>query len=156
MIGFLMQRPIRTHRLSIAAIVSSAAFLVLAIAGIRSFWTWDQWIVGKGRAVGVDTGSFFYTQDNLGGVAPILSHQSEDVNPALIIDALPPRWEFMGFSVKNENSPMPPKGTFQVYVLRIPFWFPLLLLLVVPARWVLALPSDRPAFQAVTQRPNGA
>ena len=76
-----MRRPARTRRLSIAAILSLLAFVVLMGEGARSLWSWEQVAVGNGMALGVDAGSFFFAYDNQGMV--ILPDQNRQFSPQL-------------------------------------------------------------------------
>ena len=55
----------------------------------------------------------------------------------------------LGFAVENrvEHHEL---GSEKVFAVRIPVWFPLLLLLIAPARWLIARPADAPAFPVIT------
>jgi|SRR6185437_802493 len=144
-----MRRLIRTRHLSIAAIVSLLVFGAVLGAGVRSYWSWEQVAVGDGMALGVDTGCLFYTFDNQ-GTAPGFSHQSVEPDAEWIADAYPATWRFAGFSVNSLNSPIKPTGRFKVFIFRVPIWFPLLLLLIAPVRWLIARPANAPAFPVIT------
>jgi len=145
-----MRRPTRTRRLSIAAISSVVLFGVVAGAGVRSFWVWDIWdrpnaweidLVGGGANFLIHLhGPHKYT-------AP-LEHLHMSIDPA---DSFTTRclWDFEIHS-KIENGGSGGQKLFQVSV---PITFPLLLLLIIPVRWLIPRPENAPTFPVITRQP---
>ena len=140
-----MRRPIRTRRLSITSIGSLLAFVVVAGVGTRSFWTWDS-LTAMNRAIGLEGGYFIYMQ--VWG-APAnnfdTGHQSADMRPHVL--DMP--GGVLGFAIKRGSSTSPTRVEKDITI-RIPLWFPLLLMLIAPARWLIARPPSAPAFPVVT------
>lgn len=130
--------------------VSLLAFMMLAGEGVRSFRIWDSWGFGIGRG-GVDLvqGRVLYTYEAKATPleSPHFVHVSVYDNRTDNLDHLISRkWIFAGFSVRNFGFP-----SGQTYiVVAAPLWFPLLLLLVVPVRWLVAQPTNAPAFPVLT------
>lgn len=141
-----MKRPTRTRRLSIAAITSLLAFMALASAGVRSFWTWDGWVFpGEAELTGImlHRGSIFCvhpTGETLqGGIRHV-------TGPAQADPGFP--GSILGFFVsKDLDHGADGERTF---ALQVPLWFPLLLLLIAPVRWLIARPAEGPAFPVIT------
>ena len=143
-----MRRPIRTRRLSIAAIEACALFVLLSFAGIRSFWTWDALSTGS-QAIGLMGGYLVYTQASGKGVIYSESgHLSGSMQPHLL--DMPK--SFLGFAAKT-NVFSSPFGIEKDFALRVPLWFPLFLLLVYSGRWLIARPANTPAFQVIAKQP---
>lgn len=145
-----MRRPLLTRRLSIAALVSSAVFVVVAAAAIRSFWIWDRWgFTGYKRMVVIESGCILYAQDvsnNANGfVRPrSVGHTSgEQRNKGLQPGVL-------GFYIHTLSGRNPVWGFERIFFLRVPLWFPLLFLLIAPMRWLLAKRARNLAFPAIT------
>ena len=141
-----MRRPTRTRRLSIAATVSLLAFVVVAGAGVRSLWTWDVWTDGNGRVVGLEQGCIIYTHTVAARPDAPSTHLSGNAKD------LPVPKNVLGFAVENrvEHNQF---GNEKVFGLRVPVWFPLLLLLIAPVRWIFARPATTMAFPVVTKQP---
>jgi len=140
-----MRRPIRTRRLSIAAVLSFVAFVVAATAGVRSFWTMDEFDFGQDRAIALNGGclhyaraSFKFRQDPIGHLTwryQVIAYSNN----------------FLGFGTWQGVVPYPKgTGTGKVFHVRIPLWPILILLLFAPVRWLAARPVNAPAFPVVT------
>lgn len=138
-----MHRPTRTRRLSIAAIVSLLAFVMLAGAGVRSFWTWDMLTDGNGRAIALQQGCIIYEHSIATRPDAPSSHFSGSAKN------LPVPKNFLGFAVENRVIHTQ-FGNDKVFGVRVPTWLPLLLLLLAPTCWLLARPASAPAFPIVT------
>ena len=139
-----MHRPLRTRRLSIAAIWSLLAFVILAGVGVRSVRTYDAW-VSNSWIVGLQNGSIRCLRETgyyAGGPTNRLGHVSGDartVGPLVNLK----------FKLSYQNVIPNRPGALKILALHIPLWFPLLLLLVVPAHWLIARPANGPAFPMV-------
>lgn len=136
-----MRRPTRTRRLSIAAIVSLAAFALLAGAGVRSFWTWDSWKLGPQSAIGLEDCRILFAHGSR-NLFPGPTHQTG-------YSGRIPGDSVLGFSYTHLRIPMP-KTTAEAFVYGVPIWFPLLLLLIIPIRWLIARSTSAPAFPVIT------
>lgn len=149
--GFPKPAPAHTRRQSIPAIVSCAAFVILALAGVRSFWTWDRWNINNGRAIGISSGCIFYTRGPL--YPPDFAHLSGNQFATHSEDRISPvKWRYLGFSIRHQtsiSSPRSPNQKFQMFFLRVPIWFPLLLLLIVPVRWLFMRLTSVAAFPVI-------
>lgn len=145
-----MHRPTRTRRLSIAAMASLLAFVMVAGAAARSLWVCDGWTYGGNQAIGFYGGRVIYTQ-----VLPNLQsgHFSSTSTPIdrTFRDAV---W---GFSAERKAFPAPikvnPRGQVSFISVTVPIWPLLLLLLIAPARWLIARSASAPAFPVVTRQP---
>lgn len=146
-----MRRPTRTHRLSIVAIEWFAVFLVVAVAGIRSFWICDALGNGNDRAIFLEGGYLVFIHSS--GNATFLPPSGYLSGP--IDDEFPFPRSFLGFAVKRESATLLfGKAIATEFSLRAPLWFPLLLLLINPVRWLIARPVRGPAFPVVTDAKN--
>ena len=132
-----MRRPTRTRRLSIAALASSLVFVVIASAGIRSFWRWDAITNHYGRDIRLEAGHITYRQ------------MSDPLSAALYPRARHIAWKTR---VSRESLILWPRIEIYGNSLNVclPLWPVLLLLLIAPARWVTARPIGGPAFPVVT------
>ena len=144
-----MRRPTRTRRLSIAAIVSLLLFATVAGAAVRSFWIWDEWgSRNYERWLTLDYGCVVYAHSfNIKGYPPSpKGHISGKVRY--------PRYEgsVLGFYAETISID---GRTYQLdtYHLRVPLWPLLLLLIVIPVRWLIARPANAPAFRVVAKQP---
>jgi hypothetical protein len=72
-----MDRPVRTRRLSIAAMVSLLAAVIVAGAGVRSFWIDDLFSLNHGREVDLNYGCFQYSRIYM----PSISEKDERDGP---------------------------------------------------------------------------
>jgi len=138
-----MRRPTRTRRLSIAALTSSLAFVIVACAGIRSFWTYDAWqtvVHGEGYAFVLECGTAgFVCRSGEAIPSEPGGHVHGDENPDRYAVLFGIR-EFQ-FHVSRKEAEID---------LRIPVWPLLLLLLIAPVRWLIARPANAPAFPVIT------
>lgn len=140
-----MRRPIRTRRLSIAAIVSGAMFLAITGAGIRSVWVWDQWYFKTWKMIMLSGGRIRYREmsgTQFAGLSDPTIHQSgysESTNLSGILK----------FEVDNAEIDPSRPGTWRDFSVWIPLWPILLLLLITPVRWLIARPANASAFPVI-------
>jgi len=139
-----MRHPTRTRRLSIAAMGSFVAFVVVASAGLRSLWTADEWSVGTGRAIGLNDGRIFLAHGSHSLVhgPPHLSAPSSSYPFATVL----------GFSFRHIKIALR-RTTPEAFVYVVPVWFPLVLLLIAPMRWLISRPAKAPAFPVFAKQP---
>ena len=140
-----MRRPIRTRRLSIAAMASLLLFVAAASAGVRSFWRWDNFGAAKyGRVIHIEGGCVEYVHISpppASGVRRHISGKSAASNVSI-------RRVIWGFSVrKGIYSTRPVKAT--ALLITIPLWPFVLPLLIAPICWLSARPANVPAFPVV-------
>ena len=148
-----MQRPTRTRRLSIAAMVSLAAFAVVAGADVRCFWNYDIWqTVSKkgGCAIILGRGCAVFARRSgaaLPGAIPIMrrGHTHLDYQPHRS-DILESFWNF---KIQNGAGLKPSYGS--MFAFGGPVWPLLLLLLIIPIRWLIARPANASAFPIITE-----
>src|SRR6185437_12354296 len=99
-----MRRPTRTRRLSIAAIVSLVAFVVLASAGVRSLFVYDQWDFGSHI---IESGNFGIGYRRMSGVSVVAQNSRFfQFSPVFHMSggiAEMGVWEMMKFRVINED-----------------------------------------------------
>lgn len=139
-----MRRPTCTRRLSIAAMASLLGFAVVAGAGIRSFWTMDELDFEQKRATALNGGYLHYARASFKIGQGLVVHQSRRYQ----VISYPNN--FLGFSVWKQVLSFPSlSGT--IFHLRVPLWFPLLLLLIVPVRWLIAGPRYVSAFPIIAE-----
>ena len=147
-----MHRPTRTRRLSIAAIVSLLAFVVVAAADVRSHGTWDRWNLGARRIMLVH-GCVLYAYDPADATDHFPFHESylaagAESRPEFYI---PPDWAFAGFSKSSLENVIISNGEHSTELcLKAPLWFPLLLLIIAPVSWLIARPANAAAFPVIT------
>jgi len=147
-----MRRPTRTRQLSIAAIMSLLATVVKAGAGFRSFWSYDIYgIYGSGawQGIGIEKGRVVFMRT--WGTA--LTTQSYPAGHFSGKENLGVPWGVCGFSVNKESSPPAPYPDAHTFVLAMPLWLLLLLLLIAPVRWLIARPANASAFPVITDAP---
>jgi len=140
-----MRRPTRTHRLSIAAMVSSLAFGVVAAAGIRSFWTADSWTHGRTYLVGLALGRGRLVCGYVALPVEVKvsdGHQSSDAKSFENHSAIFP----VAFVNKVYRLP---SGNLTEHAVWVPLWFPLFLLLIIPMYWLIARSANGPAFPVI-------
>jgi hypothetical protein len=148
----IMRRPTRTRRLSIAAIMSLRAFVVLTGAGVRSFWKWDIFgMYGSGawQGIGIEKGRIAFMR--IWGTA--LTNQSYPAGHFSGKENLGVPWGVCGFCVNKESSPPPPYPDAHTFVLAMPLWSLLLVMLLAPVCWLIAHPANAPAFPVITKQP---
>jgi len=141
-----MRRSTRPRRLSIAAKLSLLAFVALSALGARSFWTADSWTHGDRRAIGfaLGRGQLACAYVSMPPEMKISGHhQSTDAQSFETPSAILP------FNVVNRVFHFP-SGDLKQHALWVSLWFPLLLLLIAPARWLIARPANARAFPVVT------
>lgn len=146
-----MHRPTRTRRLSIVAMVSLLAFVVVAGEGVRSFWTLDHWNISRGHwtdeeYITLGRGCVLYYRDmsNLDLASGLPLHVSENVGRFRHVGGI------LGFDYYNGRNL---QGRQRHFMLRIPLWALILLLLIAPVRWLISRPANTPAFPVVTKQP---
>jgi len=93
-----MHRPIRTRRLSIDAIWSLLAFMVVAGAGVRSFWIADE-LTGVRNEIGFAGGSVYFSRISPPNGFDVRGHKSFNIDPH-------GRAIFPGFSTRTVVSPL--------------------------------------------------
>jgi len=144
-----MHRPARTRRLSIAALVCCALFVVAAGAGVRSFWKQDSWIYGTDkRVVGFGSGRGRIVGLYISAPADIKishGHQSWDATSFEFPSPMLP------VAVVRQTDHLLLVGDLIQRAVWVPLWFPLLLLLIAPARWLIARPANAPAFPVIAE-----
>ena len=143
-----MQRPIRTSWMSIAAMVSFAAFAVLTVFAVRSFWTWDLLSDGVSEMITLSDGCVMYTHTSTSGASrtSLNGHISGRGYPNLRSI----RRAILGFSATRSILPSG-VGQLQVSQVTLPLWPLLLLLIVMPVLWLIARPPAGPAFTVLTE-----
>lgn len=139
-----MRRPTRTRRLSITALISLTALVSLGGLGARSFWNWDAWGTKNNRMMALGDGCIIYMHTTGTGPSTSVGYLHGDVQP----DDFEYR-SVLGFIFSSDFTHDHPPGvrTFEVH---LPLWFPILLLLIAPLRWLIARPANAPAFPVIT------
>ena len=146
-----MRRPTRTRRLSIAAVLSLLAFGVVAAAGARSFWVLDNLSLGAHQVIFVNRGCLVYDHESTDGnlSSPFIAQHGSvliEERAFSVGKILSADWVHAGF--------WGGKGTdgfrYCERYFGMPLWPLLLLLLIAPARWLIARPVDAAAFPVVT------
>lgn len=145
-----MRRLIRTRRLSISAVVSLLAFGLVATTDARSFWHYDTWISQNGcLAIGLANGSAvtnyeFATKSRIYPRGRHMQFKTTNQVGSRIwqnVRAFPIQCEMIHDRAGNG-------GTFCFCA---SLWPLLLLLLIIPMRWLFARPESSPAFPVVTR-----
>ncbi len=116
--------------------VSLLAFAVVVGAGVRNLRVWDSWNTPR-LNIGLYRGCACYSQSAKAEQGACFKHYSGRIpqNAAIAL-------KFESFSSAQTRQ----------FGIRIPLWFPLVLLLIVPLYWVMALPVSSRAFLVVTTR----
>ena len=130
-----MRRPTRTRRLSIAAILSFLAFVVVAGIGVSSFWVKEQCNfirLESGRAECVFV--------------------SGKPDTSRVFGAYSNSWSLLGCKA-NILGAYTRLGDSTPFTIQSPLWIPLSLLLLAPAFWLIARPANTPAFQVIAKQP---
>ena len=144
--AILMRRPTRTRRLSIAAIASLLAFVVAAGFTVRSFWMVNGWIDKSGQFIALDAGLLTYTHVSATDFFPSghVWHiwNSSRPNRQALGDAI------FGFRAGKSYTSEEP-GNVTQFTIAVPMWSILLLLLVAPARLLIARSANAPAFPVI-------
>jgi len=135
--------------LSIAAIVSCAAFWAVACVCAQSFRAPDHSrALGRGGFIDLSNGYFEYM--HMSKLATLDQRVLRD--PSFSV-AHSQSWDeyhrFAGFSFGHSIFDTE-KSTYAAFSFGMPLWPLLVLLLMVQVRWLLAQPADRSAFPVVT------
>ena len=151
-----MRRPTRTRRLTIAAMVSLLAFVGVAGVGARSLWIVDSWYYSHSIGVRLEGGRFGCMHESsdrvISGIT--FTHFTFRMMPRQVLTVF---WKFHIHRAEYAVTfPGGSLGHTKVFVVWIPLWFPLLLLLIAPVRWLIARPANTPAFPVVTDGPTEA
>lgn len=142
-----MLRPTRTRRLSIAAIASLLAFAVVAGAGIRSLWNLDCWENSNGRwGIALAAGCAHFNHHS-GAVVQYIPIGFYHIDVRLDRSEVAAR-AIWGFSIDRESVRIK-DGNGRNFYLHAPLWPLLILLLIVPACWLIARPANVPAFPVI-------
>src|SRR6185437_4047796 len=132
-----MRRPIRTRRLSIAAMVSMLAFVVVAAAATITIGE-DELAVGNcPLQVGHRLIIFRHFSDAR------LPRSSDDMKRETLFDR-----RILSFAVSKYRATLGDYVLVDFYI-EVPLWFPTLLLLIAPVRWLMARPANAPAFPVI-------
>lgn len=144
-----MRRPIRTRRLSIAAIVSCAAFWAVAAFCVQSFRAPDQSrALGRGGFIDLSNGCIDYM--HMSKIATLDRRVLED--PSFSVahsQSWDDHYSFAGFSFAHSIFDGE-RSTYEAFFFGLPLWPWLLLLLIAPVRWIIARPSSALAFPIIT------
>lgn len=130
-----MHRPIRTRRLAIAARVSLAFFVLGALVELLSFGNRDGVSIGDSPRFGLSEGSILYYQE-----LPLTDAAQQ---PRPFAHSF---WYISAVRGQYPNSP-----TLAYLRVQLPLHFPLLLLFIVPIRWLIARPANAPAFPVINK-----
>ena len=151
-----MQRPTRTGRLSIIAILSLLALVAVAGIGVRSFWFQKSWTLQPAsirrvaeRVFTLNRGCVSYQQVSwISATSPTdlraLGYMSGDFK-----SPSPGHRGIFGFSETKEVVFILTDRTLVIVVVDVPLWPLLVLLLIAPLRWLIARPAGGPAFPVV-------
>lgn len=124
--------------------MSLVVFAAVAGAGVRSLWSLDLWESGNGRWGIVLAGgrAHFNHMSGLAAQYPPTGHVHVDVRPNRS-DIAQMVW---GFRIDRDTLPFD-NGRYSI--LHTPIWPLLLLLLIVPVRWLIARPACASAFPVI-------
>jgi len=131
--------------------MSFAALLALSLAGIRSFWTSDALYLPAGCRLLISHGYFQYSHTWI-SQAPGYPLKERSLSYESGLDPMEPGslgTHFLGFSYLHIKASQT-SNCLDLFELWIPLWFPLLLLLIMPGRWLAARPVSAPAFLIAT------
>jgi len=146
----MFHRPARTRRLAMIAAVSLAMFAAVSAVELRSFWRWDGWISANGRWIAqLADGCALYNSKSGGTELPAQHPQRGHLHAQVTPDSTSFEKGLWGF-IAHSQSANTRAGRVTVFLLRLPIWPLLLLLLIIPARWFYARPAGR-AFPVVTE-----
>jgi len=108
----------------------------------------DELDFGQDRAVALDGGCLYYARASL----KFRQNSVEHVSWRYRVIAYPN--DFLGFAVWKRVMRFPKAtGTGSVFYVRAPLWPLLILLIIAPARWLIARPENAPAFPVITKQP---
>lgn len=146
----MFHRPARTPRLAVVAAVSLAMFAAVSAAELRSFWRWDGWISANGRWIAqLADGCAIYNSKSGGTELPAQHPQRGHLHAQVTPDSTSFEKGLWGF-IAHSQTAQTKAGKVTVFLLRLPVWPLLLLLLIIPAGWLYARPAGR-AFPVVTE-----
>jgi len=132
--------------MSIAAMMSFAAFVVLAVLSVRSFWTWDLLSDGVSEMITLSDGCVMYTHTSTSGAS------GTSLNGHISGRGYPNRRSIrraaLGFSATRSILPSG-LGQLQISQVTLPLWPLLLLLIVMPVLWLIARPPAGLAFHVI-------
>jgi hypothetical protein len=131
-------------RMSIVAMLSLLAFMVVVAADIRSFRIGDYW-GSSWRSIALDHGSIIYSQFWGSGLYHLSGRVQHATGHQTAWMGSISAWKF-GTNYKNYRQ----TDDVQFFAIWIPLWLPLLLMLFAPVRWLIARPANAPAFPVVT------
>jgi len=147
-----MRRPIRTRRLSIAAMVSLLLIVAVTAEGIRSFKKYDELVYGYSRQLVIIGGDIGYTHTT-GIYVPedgTLAYSSGEIARSGWGDA---DYPVCRFQMRVTNTVVTGPGPIRIFEVWVPLWFLLLFLLIAPVLWLMsrrASTLSRPAFPVIT------
>jgi len=132
--------------------MSVAALVALSFVGVRSFWTSDALDLPAGNRLLISHGYFQYSHTWISEApgSPVsyrsLSYESglSPTEPGSL------GTRFLGFSYLHIKASQT-SNCLDLFELWIPLWFPLLLLVIVPVRWLIARPANAPAFSIIAE-----
>lgn len=145
-----MHRPTRTLRLSVAAIVSLLAFVVAAAAGMRSFWISDTLIFAFCQSE-IVLSSGCVTCARIKSVGMEGFDRSKHLSDRVAPDKHNIARAIWGFRAWRIVLPHRSGVREEISALEAPLWSLLLLLIIAPARWLLARPANAPAFPIIAE-----
>jgi len=131
--------------LSVTAILSLLASVVVAAAGVRSVRTYDAW-GSNNWTIGIENGSIGFMRETgyyADGPMDRLGHISSAARTA-------GPFVNLKFSISSQDVIPSRPGALKILELHIPLWLPLLLLLITPVCWLIARPANAPAFAVIT------
>ena len=133
--------------------VSLAVFAVILGATLKSFWRQHASFGGGPPRIALDHG--YITFDEMSGVTATdrsdlraLGYISGDLKMMA-----PNHRGLLGFSETKSVAIFLKGYTLVLINFTVPLWFPLVLLLIAPVRWLIARPENAPAFAVVTKQP---
>ena len=97
-----------------------------------------------GRAIGINNGRIFFAHGSH-SVVHGPPHQSSPSSSYPLASVL-------GFSLRHVKIALR-RTTAEAFVYVVPIWFPLVLLLITPMRWLIAQPANKPAFPVFAKQP---
>lgn len=140
-----MRRPSRIRRLSVAAIVSLLVFVAVAWIGVRSFRIRSAYELGDHQRILITRGYFQYYACRF---TPLPVRLEVDYAGPMAMVPDMPRKAYLGFSFEHRSQNLL-TSLFDVDLFWLPLWFPLSLLLIAPALWLIARPAKVPAFPVI-------
>lgn len=144
-----MQSPIRTRRLSIAAIVSCTVFSAIAVGALRNDKLWHRDGVRNHREIYLASGCITYwSMSNV--TAPDPQFLILQPSTGVRADRRETNWSFAGFSLKEGTEEFNKNRFYELIRFHALLWPMLPFALVVPLLWLIARPTKAAAFPVVT------